>query len=296
MTVTGPEENLGEPINEWVVAELPEKTRNHTEFYQKTSQTLSEKAGITIREAQDYEDVGAIVSILNEVFGENGQTYYPPGLVRNLLVAGALLLLAEDPQTGQGTGTALSIPSWKKTEPMLQTGPMAVRKNWRKKGIGAALKQAQAAHALSAGVRYLSWSFDPISAYKAKINLQNLPTQISGYIPGVHIRPDLLIPDYPDDRLQVLWDLYQLHPKKLPPKTWLSLDGRPTKNLLNLLENPSCPPLKFTLDKNAENYKKTDPILALHHYRLMRSVFTTSVEKHWDAYYENHTYYIDTHN
>lgn len=287
------------PINEWVVAELPQQDLSHVIHYRQRSEELIAKTGLVVREAQDYEDVGEIVSILNDVFQPESTSgsYYPPGLVRNLLVAGAPMLIAEDPSEGKPVACALSIPSWKKTEPMLQTGPMAVLPEWQRKGVGVALKYTQAYTALTRGVRYLSWSFDPVSAHKAKMHIEKLPTQVSGYIPGVHIRPGLLIPDYPDDRIQVLWDLYNLTPRKLPSLPWKSVDSRGLKNLSQLLVESSESgrlqhPLSLTLPAEVELWKQTDPILALHYYRRMRLLFTSAVDNEWDVYYTNGTYYF----
>ena len=58
---------------------------------------------------------------------------------------------------------------------------MAVAKDFQNKGVGAQLKWAQRARALSEGRRYIKWTWDPMQARNAHFNLNRLGVIVDTY-------------------------------------------------------------------------------------------------------------------
>ncbi|MFG1658250.1 hypothetical protein ACGFIY_17160 [Micromonospora chersina] len=84
------------------------------------------RAGVVIRPIDTHVDVAAAVSVLDGVFAPDaGHHFYPPSLLRNLVAAGAPMLVAWDAEIP--VGVVLALPGWTaNSRPLVQSGPMAV--------------------------------------------------------------------------------------------------------------------------------------------------------------------------
>jgi predicted GNAT superfamily acetyltransferase len=58
---------------------------------------------------------------------------------------------------------------------------MAVAKDYQNRGVGARLKWAQRARALSEGVRFIRWTWDPVQSRNAHFNLNRLGVVVRSY-------------------------------------------------------------------------------------------------------------------
>lgn len=85
---------------------------------------------------------------------------------------------------------------------------LAVDPAWRGRGLGAELKLAQKREALARGDRWMEWTFDPLEARNAALNLRRLGARVSHYYRDFYgartSRFDLGIPT---DRFRAGWDL-----------------------------------------------------------------------------------------
>ncbi|MFC4144826.1 GNAT family N-acetyltransferase [Micromonospora mangrovi] len=165
-------------------------------------------AGVGIRPIETHADVAAAVTVLDGVFAPGrGYHFYPPSLLRNLLAAGAPMLLAWDGDAP--VGVVLAVPGWTASgQPLVQSGPMAVLPTARGRGVAVALKLAQRAWALERGVTEIRWTFDAMAAVSANLNLRRLGATVAGFVPGYEGLRDADTPtSLPYDRLLVTWRL-----------------------------------------------------------------------------------------
>ncbi|MCI4066304.1 hypothetical protein MRQ36_28630 [Micromonospora sp. R77] len=166
------------------------------------------RAGVGIRPIETHADVAAAASVLDRVFAPGGgHHFYPPSLLRNLLAAGAPMLVAWDGDTP--VGVVLALPGWTANgRPLVQSGPMAVLPTARGRSVSVALKLAQRAWALERGVSEIRWTFDAMAAVNANLNLRRLGATVAGFIPGYEgLRDADTHTSLPYDRLLVAWRL-----------------------------------------------------------------------------------------
>jgi predicted GNAT superfamily acetyltransferase len=121
--------------------------------------------------------------------------------------AGGFVHLAE---TAEGTivGFAYAFPALRGGIPHLHSDMLAVLPDLRARGLGARLKWAQRDEALARGVSLISWTYDPMQARNANLNLRRLGAQAPQFVADFYGRTSsTLHHGLPTDRLIVRWEL-----------------------------------------------------------------------------------------
>ena len=77
----------------------------------------------------------------------------------------------------------------------------AVKAVFRDLGIGARLKWAQREEAMRRGVRYIKWTFQPVQARNAFLNLEKLGAVVRHYEPNFYGTDYSTAPDQQDEKL-----------------------------------------------------------------------------------------------
>lgn len=127
---------------------------------------------IEIRECVRLEELAECVQLQREVFNLPEEELSP---VRHLVVtknAGGFALGAYEGE--RLAGFSLSVPAFLRGERAYYSHMTGVRPEYQSYGIGARLKWAQRTRALSEGVRYIKWTFEPVKARNAYFNLEKL--------------------------------------------------------------------------------------------------------------------------
>jgi predicted GNAT superfamily acetyltransferase len=161
----------------------------------------------TIREARDRRDLDACVELQRTVWGIDDLEVTGPIQLIATLQAGALLLVAED--AGERiVGFSYAFPAVEQGRPHLHSDMLAVHPEARGRGLGTRLKWAQREEALRRGLRLVTWTFDPLQAGNARLNLRRLgatATELVRDLYGTTGSP--LHHGRPTDRLRVRWEL-----------------------------------------------------------------------------------------
>lgn len=134
---------------------------------------------IEIREVTAIEEYNACVQLQREVFGLPDLEISPR---RHLIVsheAGGWTLGAF--VKGKLVGFVLHLAAARGDEIFGYSHMMAVAAEFQNHGIGASLKWAQRARALSEGRDYIKWTFEPTRARNAHFNLNRLGVVIRDY-------------------------------------------------------------------------------------------------------------------
>jgi len=93
-------------------------------------------------------------------------------------------------------------------KPLLHSHMLAVRPEYRGRNIGIALKWAQADRVLREGLAHINWTFDPLQARNANLNLNHLGVVASVYRENVYGESQSpLHGGIPTDRLDADWFL-----------------------------------------------------------------------------------------
>ncbi len=134
---------------------------------------------IEIREVTSIEEYNACVHLQREVFGLPDLEISPR---RHLIVsheAGGWTLGAF--VEGKLVGFVLHLAAVRDDEIFGYSHMMAVSADYQNHGIGARLKWAQRARALSEGREFIKWTFEPTRARNAHFNLNRLGVVIRDY-------------------------------------------------------------------------------------------------------------------
>ncbi|MBX3280880.1 MAG: GNAT family N-acetyltransferase [Acidobacteria bacterium] len=167
---------------------------------------------IEIRECTTIEQLSECVVLQREVFALPEVELSP---VRHFIVtknAGGFTLGAFDGD--ELAGFVLSVPAVMHGERALYSHMTGVRPKYQSLGLGASLKWAQRARALSEDIRYIKWTFEPVKARNAYFNLEKLGATVSDFQENFYGTDYGTAPEQADkkfglasDRLFAEWDL-----------------------------------------------------------------------------------------
>jgi predicted GNAT superfamily acetyltransferase len=162
---------------------------------------------VTVREAHGREDYDACVRLQREVWGLSDLEITSAIQLIATVRAGGLLLVAE--AAGQGiVGFSYGFAAWSDGAPHLHSDMLAVLPAWRGRGLGLRLKWAQREAVLARGLGLVTWTFDPLRAKNARLNLSRLGATSREFLPDLYGRTSsALHHGLATDRLLARWEL-----------------------------------------------------------------------------------------
>jgi chorismate synthase len=162
---------------------------------------------IRIRAATSRADLETCVLLQRAVWGMSDLEITSTLQLTATLHAGGLLHLAE---TGEGRAVAFAyaFPAIRGGVAHLHSDMLAVMPAFQERGIGGRLKWAQRDDALAAGVSLITWTFDPLQARNANLNLHRLGATAMEFLEDFYgVTSSSLHHRLPTDRLLVYWNL-----------------------------------------------------------------------------------------
>jgi predicted GNAT superfamily acetyltransferase len=164
-------------------------------------------AAIFVRPARDIEDFDACVELQRAVWGLADVEVN--SRIQLLVTArvGGLIQLAETAD-GRAVGFAYAFVGVKHGIPYLHSDLLGVRPEFQGRGLGTRLKWAQRDEALARGITRITWTFDPLQARNADLNLRRLGAVGVEFVQNLYgITTASLHHALPTDRLEVVWEL-----------------------------------------------------------------------------------------
>ena len=160
-----------------------------------------------IRPCRKLEEFAALVKVQQEIWGYAEHELYPVRLFVTLWRIGGQVLGAFTPQ-GTLVGFVASLPAWHGVERYYHSLSLGVLREHENRGLGRALKIAQRRAALRAGVDLIEWTFDPLRAKNAFLNIVRLGAIARCYQPDYYGEVESRFQrGLPSDRLIVEWRL-----------------------------------------------------------------------------------------
>lgn len=144
-----------------------------------TAPSPTHPADVEIREVSSIDEYDACIKLQRDVFGLPDLEISPR---RHLIVsreAGGWTLAAFS--EGKLVGFVHHLAAVRGDEIFGYSHMMAVAADYQNRGVGAKLKWAQRARALSEGRDFIKWTFEPMRARNAHFNLNRLGVVIRGY-------------------------------------------------------------------------------------------------------------------
>jgi predicted GNAT superfamily acetyltransferase len=164
------------------------------------------EAGVAVRVLTELDDARAVSDVIRATWGD--WSVPPPEFIRALQASGNAPIGAVSLEDGSVMGFALGFLGPDEEGIHLHSHMLAVQPDRRSAGLGYALKLAQRAAALDAGVRVARWTFDPLQARNAYFNIAKLGTAADRF--HRHFYGDMgdaLNAGDRSDRLEARWEL-----------------------------------------------------------------------------------------
>ena len=160
----------------------------------------------SIRDLAGMDDMKMCEAIQQEVWGFIELDVVPAGLMAVMGHYGAITAGAFVGE--RMAGFVCGFPGGGEREPFHHSHMLAVRPEFQGAGIGLALKWAQADRVLAQGVRRVNWTFDPLQARNANLNINHLGCVSAVYRLNVYGNSNSpLHGGLPTDRLEPDWQL-----------------------------------------------------------------------------------------
>ncbi|HSK98106.1 MAG TPA: GNAT family N-acetyltransferase, partial [Euzebyales bacterium] len=162
--------------------------------------------GVRIAPADDPVACSAVEDLQREVWGLPDRGIVPGEQVRAIVHNGGMLLLAH--AGGELVGFCFAFVGLDRDRPIWCSHMLAVRPQWRSRGIGRALKLAQRDLARDRGIHLITWTFDPLQARNAHLNLHRLGARARRYLVDHYgTMDDAINRGLPSDRLVAEWQV-----------------------------------------------------------------------------------------
>ena len=192
---------------------------------------------VDIRLVSTHDEFAACEAMSRDIWGAAERNVVPRELLLTMqhnggLVHGAFL------STGRLVGFCFAFLGRRDGQLRLCSHQLGVLEEFRGSGIGIALKQAQRYDALRLGVELVTWTFDPLEARNAYINLHRLGC-IARFYDRDHygVMEDELNRGLPSDRFEAEWWLRRARPlAAADPVVMLRVgaDGAPVREHLDV--------------------------------------------------------------
>jgi predicted GNAT superfamily acetyltransferase len=167
-----------------------------------------------IRPCETVGEFAGCVALQKEIWGYPDHDIYPARMFLNIPRMGGHVLGAFT-EEGSMAAFVVSVPAWRKEHRYFYSLLLGVLPGHENQGLGRLLKIAQRKAALSAGIEYIEWTFDPMRAKNAYFNIVRLGAIVRRYCPDYY-GPILgkLQRKLPSDRLIAEWPLKSARVKR----------------------------------------------------------------------------------
>ena len=173
-----------------------------------------ERVNYTIRPCETLKELAALVKIQREIWGYAEHEVYPLRLFVTLRKIGGQVLGAFTPR-GALVGFVASLPAWHGAKRYYHSLSLGVLRAHENRGLGRALKMAQRREALRSGIGLIEWTFDPLRAKNAFLNIVRLGAIARCYQPDYYGEVESRFQrGLPSDRLIAEWHLSSARVKR----------------------------------------------------------------------------------
>ncbi|HEU4564983.1 MAG TPA: GNAT family N-acetyltransferase [Gemmatimonadaceae bacterium] len=140
---------------------------------------------IDIRPLQTHEEFAACVALQKETWGASFSETVPPAILKVVQRIGGLAAGAFDGD-GRLVGFVFGLTGVERGHLVHWSDMLAVRPEARDLGIGRRLKAYQREHCRRVGAEVIYWTYDPLVARNAFLNLERLGARVVEYVPDMY--------------------------------------------------------------------------------------------------------------
>jgi predicted GNAT superfamily acetyltransferase len=159
---------------------------------------------VAVRPLSTAEDYAACVRLQRETWGESYADCVPASLLKLAARTGGVAGGAFAPD-GRLVGFVYGITGVRDGLAFHWSHMLAVVPAYRNSGLGARLKAYQRAALRGSGIDTIQWTFDPLVARNAHLNLNKLGARVVEYVPDMYGDTGSELHAFGTDRLVVAW-------------------------------------------------------------------------------------------
>ncbi len=164
---------------------------------------------VTIRRVETQQEYDDCVRIQDAIWGAGFNERVPSTIMRVSQYLGGVTAAAFGPNGGRMLGFVFGMTGVQHGRLIHWSDLLAVRPEARDRGLGRRLKLFQRSLVLPLGVTRMMWTFDPLVARNAHLNLNALGASVTEYVPDMYggDTGSALHSTVGTDRFIVTWDL-----------------------------------------------------------------------------------------
>jgi predicted GNAT superfamily acetyltransferase len=210
--------------------------------------------GIVIRRVETQAEYEECVRIQDETWGADFNERVPSTIFRVSQYLGGVTAAAFAPAPGGMLGFVFGMTGVQEGRLVHWSDLLAVRPEARDRGIGRRLKLFQRSLVLPLGVTRMLWTFDPLVARNAQLNLNGLGATVVEYVPDMYgvDTGSALHSAVGTDRFIVSWDLSTA--PRVPANDHGLASPPPTRLVVNREDQVGQPPTVHPTDQFPEVY------------------------------------------
>ncbi|MFQ6045303.1 MAG: GNAT family N-acetyltransferase [Gemmatimonadales bacterium] len=234
------------------------------------------RPNIEIRELRTIQEYEECVALQRATWGESFREVVAPAMLMVTQKVGGVTAGAFD-EAGDLVGFVYGVTGIREGRPAHWSHMLAVREDLRDMGIGRRLKLYQRDRLRELGIDRMYWTFDPLVARNANLNLNKLGARVVEYVPDMYGQDLMSLMDrvIGTDRFVVEWplDAPQGEPKEAaapsPDAPLVTADpakGEP----YDAAELPTVQEVLVEIPEDIASIQATDPEAALFWRRTTR--------------------------
>ncbi len=163
-----------------------------------------------LRRFNSHDDYRACLELQKQTWGDSFAECVPPSLLQVSQKIGGVAAGAFD-ESGALLGFVFGLTGVQEGRLVHWSDMLAVRPEYRDRGLGLQLKRYQQQLVRELGVEKILWTYDPLVSRNAHLNLNRLGAAVTEYVPDMYASdaPGTLNRGLSMDRFIVAWDLFQ---------------------------------------------------------------------------------------
>lgn len=160
--------------------------------------------GLEIRPLRSTEEFRACVVLQRETWGEQFSECVPPAILKVTQRIGGVTAGSFGPD-GRLLGFVFGIPGVRHGHAIHWSHMLAVVPEARNLGLGRRLKEYQRDRVRELGVEWIYWTYDPLVARNAHLNLNRLGVEVEEYVENMYGESTSPLHESGTDRFVVAW-------------------------------------------------------------------------------------------